>query len=750
MHISSTASQPKLCNQQPTTSLQRPPPSPPLGKMESMDYEMESPVAVQRGIHPVYALMERREQDRRLQEHQNYMAAQRHSLERINVDPLSAQHFYRSTDNTGGVPMPYEAGMNQGIHQNNAPMNPPNLPFFQPPSGARISDLEAMIAAHTRSVQQATNFTRQHSFRSSAAAGSTTYQNPPFYGRASIPMPAESNQMEYPQTSPPNWGFSPAASSTQYQTAALQMQSFRTQNYPSMPEFEYSASPAFHEQAAPSPGSGVASDTIPDPGPSTARFGGYQHTHPSTSYASMFASLETQNDINANIAQFRDTVIPGSGNSISGQYPRSDAEISAAIDIYFRTGEFQRVMGERLSNDEMADPGRPLQDFEAFFERLPRSTLQRQQNRPLWMEHRYGARERSPSGPSREINQANQARTRNADPLYVAHMPDAREQTQRNSYPLRRPAARAFERATVKAISGLQDVPIDSLSEEDRTCSICMDPFGEVEPTSGTCETPLKLPCGHIFGSACIRTWLKEHCTCPACRRKLESEIVHSHAPPHQARDRIRVANRLGAERTMPPQPSDSQRLLNASDRTARVRAPRRERDNAHNTTTNRYEGTTSRTYNTGPSDANYISENDITPTVHPRIGFTRSRSNAFSTRPFPSAARSLYSTLNDDSEVDHPHASNEGSARQQHRRRDVPPPFRTSPLTTRTSSAVEMPRRPVNPSNPVDHTQVNSRIVFGTTDARQHNNSNFPGNRFMTNMVVNPSAYPTSDSPTC
>ncbi|KAI9866501.1 MAG: hypothetical protein M1813_001052 [Trichoglossum hirsutum] len=687
--------------------------------MDPMDYEMESPVAIQRGIHPGFAMLEQREHEQRqFRAYQSYIATQRLNFERSNVDALPAQH-YRPTNNPGTVPMSYDGGLNQSIHQNNASMNPQNPPFFQNIPGPQFSDLEAVIAAHpilTRSLHQASNFQGQRSYQSAATA-STTYLNPTFFGPALVPTPTESNQMEYSQTPPPNWGMQPVATGSQYQSSTFQLESFHTQNYPGMPEFEYTANPAFHDQSIPSPGPGIPSNNVPDLDPSTAHFGTYQQTHPSTSYASVLASLETQNDMNANIAQFRDTVIPGSSNSIS-RSSHSDAEVAAAIDVYFRTGEFQRVMDERLLNDELADPGRPLQDFEAFLERLPRSALQRQPNRPLWTESRHRTQQRSPSGPSREMNQANQARTRNTDPLFVAHIPSA--QIQRDTYP-RRPPVRAFERATVKAISGLLDVPIGSLPKEDRTCSICMDPFGEVEPTGGTSETPVKLPCGHIFGYACIKTWLKEHCTCPACRRKLESEIVHS-SPSYPSRERVRNTHRLSAERSIQLQPNDSPHPTNSSDRTVRVRAPRRERDSGHNTTANRYEGATSRTHNMGPSDVNYISQNDITPTVHPRIGFARSRSNAFSTRTFPSAARALYSTLNDDSEIDHPRIPTEGSMRQQLRRRDGPLPFQASTVHDRFSTGLS-PTAPIR-NNPPDPTRGHPRMGYNSSS-----NSNFQRN---------------------
>ncbi|KAI9784160.1 MAG: hypothetical protein M1839_002665 [Geoglossum umbratile] len=712
--------------------------------MEPMDYEMETPVATQRGIHSVFA--QGAQDHRQALGYQNHTTTQRHNFERMSTDPLSTQRFYRAANNPGGASMQYEAGFAQSTLQNSTPMNPPNPLFFQNLPGPRFSDLEAVIAAYpilNRNLHQAGGFHGQRSYRPSAAAGSAVYPNPTFSTRASAPPPAELNQAEYPQASRSSWAALPVAMSNQYQPPTAQLESFHTPNYSGIPEFEYSTNHIFQELSAPLLSSSISSNITADPDPSTARFGAYQHTHSSTSYASVLASLETRNDMSANIAQFRDRVIPIS-NPVVGPSSHTDAEIAAAIDVYFRTGEFQRVM-ERLSNDELADPGRPLQDFEAFLERLPRSTLQPQPSRPLWTEPRYRGLERSPSGTSREMSRANPTRTRNADPHFVTHVAQIpREPTQRDTFISRRPP-RAFERATVKAISGLQDVPIDSLPVEDRTCSICMDPFGEKEPINGTSETPVKLPCGHVFGYICIKTWLKEHCTCPTCRRKLESEIVHNHSPPHQVRERIRVAHRLGPERTTPPQSGDSPRLGHVPDRASRARPPRRERDSSYNTPVNRYEGTTSRTHNMGASDA----LEDINPT-HPRVGFTRPRSNIISTTP--SATRSLYSSLNDDPEVDHLHTSNEGSMRQQPRRRDAPPLFRPPPMSVRASLAANMPRRPANPSGPAGSSHGHARMGFGGTDIRQHNSTNddFQSGRFTSSMFANSSTYPTSDSPSC
>ena len=58
--------------------------------------------------------------------------------------------------------------------------------------------------------------------------------------------------------------------------------------------------------------------------------------------------------------------------------------------------------------------------------------------------------------------------------------------------------------------SGLTACEVEA---EDNECDICKEPF----------ERPVKLPCGHVYCSACIGTWLKEKNTCPMDRKMLFS-----------------------------------------------------------------------------------------------------------------------------------------------------------------------------------------------------------------------------------
>ncbi|PMD46974.1 hypothetical protein L207DRAFT_522440 [Hyaloscypha variabilis F] len=66
----------------------------------------------------------------------------------------------------------------------------------------------------------------------------------------------------------------------------------------------------------------------------------------------------------------------------------------------------------------------------------------------------------------------------------------------------------------------LVPVAIEDIPTEDRTCSICREEYpSEADTEDG--DTPVKLPCGHIFGFACITTWLHNKSqarNCPTCR----------------------------------------------------------------------------------------------------------------------------------------------------------------------------------------------------------------------------------------
>ena len=73
----------------------------------------------------------------------------------------------------------------------------------------------------------------------------------------------------------------------------------------------------------------------------------------------------------------------------------------------------------------------------------------------------------------------------------------------------------------------LISVPIESLTEENLKCSVCLETMGEV---SKDCEAelPIHLPlcCKHPCGNRCLTEWLQENTTCPICRREYVPEIT--------------------------------------------------------------------------------------------------------------------------------------------------------------------------------------------------------------------------------
>eukprot|EP01063_Lacrimia_lanifica_P021203 TRINITY_DN28479_c0_g1_i1.p1 TRINITY_DN28479_c0_g1~~TRINITY_DN28479_c0_g1_i1.p1 ORF type:complete len:375 (+),score=69.02 TRINITY_DN28479_c0_g1_i1:91-1215(+) len=51
--------------------------------------------------------------------------------------------------------------------------------------------------------------------------------------------------------------------------------------------------------------------------------------------------------------------------------------------------------------------------------------------------------------------------------------------------------------------------------DANQKCTICLDAFSE----GGTAK---QLPCGHIFCVGCVDEWLKQHRTCPVCRKEVK------------------------------------------------------------------------------------------------------------------------------------------------------------------------------------------------------------------------------------
>lgn len=51
----------------------------------------------------------------------------------------------------------------------------------------------------------------------------------------------------------------------------------------------------------------------------------------------------------------------------------------------------------------------------------------------------------------------------------------------------------------------------DELTDENNDCAICWDRM----------ENARRLPCGHFFHTACLRSWLEQDTSCPTCRHSL-------------------------------------------------------------------------------------------------------------------------------------------------------------------------------------------------------------------------------------
>ena len=68
----------------------------------------------------------------------------------------------------------------------------------------------------------------------------------------------------------------------------------------------------------------------------------------------------------------------------------------------------------------------------------------------------------------------------------------------------------------------------------DAACPICQEPVGQPTP-EGKAESWSKLPCGHKFGSHCIKYWLglrtEDKPCCPICRRNVAHLCGHPALP---------------------------------------------------------------------------------------------------------------------------------------------------------------------------------------------------------------------------
>ncbi|KAH8070502.1 ubiquitin-protein transferase [Aureococcus anophagefferens] len=97
-------------------------------------------------------------------------------------------------------------------------------------------------------------------------------------------------------------------------------------------------------------------------------------------------------------------------------------------------------------------------------------------------------------------------------------------QQQASSHPANSAAAAVDEHRGAPPIAerALGELPLVKITEEDLIqdgndeCCVCLEPqrVGDVAT---------KLPCGHLYHSDCVVSWLRRHGTCPNCRYELES-----------------------------------------------------------------------------------------------------------------------------------------------------------------------------------------------------------------------------------
>ena len=73
-------------------------------------------------------------------------------------------------------------------------------------------------------------------------------------------------------------------------------------------------------------------------------------------------------------------------------------------------------------------------------------------------------------------------------------------------------------------------LPLTALADDSSDCNICMEALHDLNPTATsddsidldpTPHAPVELPCGHIYGTACIQKWFETSSSCPQCRRNL-------------------------------------------------------------------------------------------------------------------------------------------------------------------------------------------------------------------------------------
>ena len=138
--------------------------------------------------------------------------------------------------------------------------------------------------------------------------------------------------------------------------------------------------------------------------------------------------------------------------------------------------------------------------------------------------------------------------------------------TMRDPYDIRLKARK--RRASASAIANLPTLRLADLPEDDRLCNICMEPYLDEKYH---CDKPkkenaTKMPCGHVFGSYCLKQWLQNNNTCPACRTEVdyvevETEEVSPRSRAHRRSEpstHEMIVNDLFGEPYRDPEPPRS------------------------------------------------------------------------------------------------------------------------------------------------------------------------------------------------
>lgn len=107
--------------------------------------------------------------------------------------------------------------------------------------------------------------------------------------------------------------------------------------------------------------------------------------------------------------------------------------------------------------------------------------------------------------------------------------------------------------ASSEAINALpkKNVTTEMMNEDGKVeCSICMEELAVGEEIT-------VLPCDHFFHPQCIKSWLKEHNTCPHCRKPVQDQRAQP-SSPNSRRHRTSTSRRpssLASPRA--PRPGD-------------------------------------------------------------------------------------------------------------------------------------------------------------------------------------------------